>query len=103
AAMDFILTGRAVSAKVAYKLGLVDACVPKRQALTAVLHYANLKKHTAKVNRQGSKMARALDKVINLSLVRPWVGKIWYKQLNKKIKPEHYPAPYAAVDNWVEV
>jgi 3-hydroxyacyl-CoA dehydrogenase/enoyl-CoA hydratase/3-hydroxybutyryl-CoA epimerase len=103
AAMDFILTGRAVPAKVAYKLGLVDACVPKRQALTAVLHYANLKKHTLAVNRQGSKIARAIDTVINWSAVRPWIGKIFYKQLNKKIKQEHYPAPYAAVDNWVEV
>ncbi len=103
AAMDFILTGRAVSAKAAYKLGLVDASVPKRQALTAVLHYANLTKQSGTVNRQRSKMARALDKIVNLSILRPWIGKIFYKQLNKKIKQAHYPAPYAAVDNWVEV
>ena len=99
-AMELILTGRSVSAKKAFSSGMVDACVPKRHALTAVLYYANLKNPVTKPVLH--RLKKWLKKTVDIPFVRPLVGKFLYKTLNKKINIAHYPAPYAAVDNWVE-
>lgn len=99
-AMELMLTGRGVSAKKAAQLGLVDICVPKRHALTAVLHYANRTQPKAYTVQQSFKQIS--QKIIDTSFVRGLVGKLFYKKLAKKVNPLHYPAPYAMVDNWVE-
>lgn len=98
-AMELILTGRSVSAKKAYQLGLVDAAVPKRDALRAVLYYAYLKESKHSIQKRCKDV---LNDILNLSFMRVLVGKYLHNKLAKKVNPSHYPAPYAVVDNWVE-
>lgn len=91
--LDLILTGRSVSAKVAKKMGLVDAVVPKRHILTAIRHtiLTQPKEHQASL----------IENFTNHDSIRPWIGKFLNKKLAKKVNRLHYPAPYAALDHWV--
>ena len=89
AAMDLILTGRALPAKVAAKLGFVDAAVPMRHLQTAA---EQPEKHSAPW----------YDKAFSVSLIRQAVGALLRKKVMAKAMPEHYPAPFAVIDNWVK-
>jgi 3-hydroxyacyl-CoA dehydrogenase/enoyl-CoA hydratase/3-hydroxybutyryl-CoA epimerase len=93
-AMDLILSGRSVNAKTAYKMGIVDAAVPERTALEAVRFF--ILKHP-KVHR-----ATRFENLSNLNFVRPLLGKWLRKKVSEKVNPAHYPAPFAAIDHWVE-
>jgi len=92
-AMRIILTGRALSSKKAAAIGLIDAVVPKRQLEPAARYYI--------LNKPKPHSPSALEKFSNSALVRPWLSKLFYKTLSKKLNRQHYPAPYAVVDNWV--
>ncbi len=92
-AMDLILSGRTVSARAAKKMDLVDALVPVRQAVRAARNYI--------IKQPQPHQASTWQKLSNSALVRPLLAKILRKQVAKKAKPEHYPAPYAVIDNWV--
>jgi len=91
-AMGIILTGNPVSAKAAAKLGMVDACVPKRHLKRAakMMVLENPPRRTAK----------GLDKLANLPFLRPFVAKLLRKNVSKHARKEHYPAPYAVIDLW---
>ena len=39
----------------------------------------------------------------NHNLVRPILAKFLRKKVAQKARPEHYPAPFAVIDNWVQV
>lgn len=93
-AMDLILSGRTVTARAAAKLGLVDAAVPQRQLERAAREYA--------LNTPTPKKAGFLYGLLNHVWVRPLIGKLLYRKLNQKIRRDHYPAPYAIVDNWIQ-
>ncbi len=93
-AMDVILTGRNLRAKVAKKMGLIHESVPKRVLKQAALRYALNPPKPAK------KLVD-MNKLQNANIVRPLLGKIFKSQLNKKIKEKHYPAPFKVVENWV--
>lgn len=93
-ALDLILSGRQVSSKVAKKMGFVDQVVPKRHALTAVRHFIK----TAPTVRQ----ATILEAFTNSDRVRPLLGKYLHKKLTEKVNRIHYPAPFAALDLWIE-
>lgn len=93
-ALNLILAGKTVDARTAYKLGIVDAAVPERQFLRAVEFYL----HTVPKPKQCSKT----EKAIQISAVRRLIGKIMRQQIVKKVNPMHYPAPFAALDAWVE-
>lgn len=98
-AMDLILSGRTVNAKAAKKMGIVDECVPERVFKKALIHYA-----LNAPQKQGLKY-QFNQKLIHLSnhkWVRPLLAKLFYKQLNSKVKQAHYPAPFVTVANWVE-
>lgn len=94
AAMRMNLSGHPVSAKEAGQIGLADAVVPDRDLERAARYYAL--EHPAK------HQAPLLDRILANKALRPIMGKVLYKQLEKKVKRAHYPAPYAIVDNWVE-
>lgn len=92
AAMNIMLTGRALPARTAKKLGLVDECVPLRQL-----------KHAAKrfvLDAPKKKQLKWTQRILNNSLLRPLVASQMRKQVAKKAKAEHYPAPYALIDLW---
>lgn len=94
AAMDINLSGRTISARAAQKIGLVDAVVPKRQLVRAARYYA--------LTKPGVQQPSAMQKVLSSKFIRPLVAKKLYKTLDQKISREHYPAPYAIVDNWLK-
>ncbi len=92
AAMNIILTGRAISARAAKKLGLIHYAVPARHLITAA-------KSVIKKSPPKHKLVW-WAKLANHKLVRPWVKKLLVKQVSKKAQRSHYPAPYAMIDLW---
>lgn len=93
-AMDLILSGRTVAARSAKKMGIVDAAVPERHFEAALKHYA--------LNEPDPKEASVFEYLVSLDIIRPLIAKVLRKQVGKKARPSHYPAPYAVIDNWVE-
>ena len=91
-ALDFILTGRTLKARQAKKAGLIDFAVPRRHLITAARQTV-LKppKNTA---------LPWWEKIVNHSLVRPFVAKIMIKKVSARVARNHYPAPYAIIDLW---
>lgn len=92
AAMDLMLSGRALSAKAAAKVGVVDHAVPERHKLTAASQL--LKQKPARKKATGW---RAWS---NNGLLRPLVAGMMRRKLAKKARQDHYPAPYAVIDLW---
>lgn len=94
AAMDLILSGRTFSAKSAKAMGVVDDVVPIRHIKNAAISFV--------IERPSPHTAPWYDKVFILSPVRQMLAAILRKKVAAKAKPEHYPAPYAVIDNWVK-
>lgn len=92
-AMDVILSGRNLQSKAAKKLGIIHEAVPKRLLEKAAKDYAM---------NPPSQKNKSIKNWAELTPVRPLLGKLFNYQLAKKIKKEHYPAPFAVVDNWVK-
>ncbi len=92
AAMDMILSGRTVDGYKAAKLGLADRVVPERHLKTAAEQML--------VKRPELHRPTRWQELPNHPLIRPSVA--WYlrKQVAKRARPEHYPAPYAMIDVW---
>jgi len=91
-AMELMLTGRAIDARKAKKIGLVDYVVPLR----------NLKKMSViciKNNPPVQKPSLTL-RLTNSTFVRPFLKKALLKNIKKRVKKDHYPAPYAMIDLW---
>ncbi len=92
AAMDIMLTGRALPSRTAKKIGLVDEIVPLRQLKHAARCYA-----MTAPKRKGTGFVKRL---LNHSLLRPVIASQMRKQVSRKAKKEHYPAPYSLIDLW---
>jgi 3-hydroxyacyl-CoA dehydrogenase / enoyl-CoA hydratase / 3-hydroxybutyryl-CoA epimerase len=93
AALDMILTGRAVDARRARKIGLADEAVPLR-----------VLENTARMVTLDAKPPRRLrftDRLM-LGAGRSLVASQARKQVAKRARREHYPAPYAILDAWVK-
>lgn len=87
-----ILTGMPVSAHTAKKLGLVDDVVPQRQLRRAAQYFIEKKpaKHQPSIwGRLG-----------NTSLMRTLLAPILRYNVAKKVRKQHYPAPFAMIDLW---
>lgn len=91
-AMKMILTGNAVDAVTAAKLGVVDAAVLARHLIRAA-------KKTILDNPPRHK-PDLTDKIFNWPLLRPIIARFLRKNLEKHINKQHYPAPYTIVDLW---
>lgn len=91
AALDMMLTGKGIDAKRAKKMGLADDCVPPR-----VMEMAARQLLLSKQPRRPLPFVQRL-------LAGPLKGVVANgarKQVAKKARPEHYPAPYAIIDLW---
>ncbi len=92
AAMDMLLTGKALDARRAKRIGLVDQAVPLR-----------ILENTARMMTLEAPPPRKLSLVQRLMLTPPGrklVVAQAIKQVAKRARREHYPAPYAILDLW---
>ncbi|MDP2134184.1 MAG: 3-hydroxyacyl-CoA dehydrogenase NAD-binding domain-containing protein [Sulfuritalea sp.] len=93
AAMDMMLTGKNIDAKRARKMGLADECVPPRVMENA----ARMLVLSGRPPRQ--KQLPFMQKLMNGPL-KGLVASGAKKQVARRARQEHYPAPYAIIDQW---
>lgn len=93
AAMDMMLTGRALSASAARLIGLVDKVTEPALLLDAAIELAK------RGHRRPLKQ-RALAWATNTWLARQILAPILIKQVARKARKEHYPAPFALIETW---
>jgi 3-hydroxyacyl-CoA dehydrogenase / enoyl-CoA hydratase / 3-hydroxybutyryl-CoA epimerase len=94
AALDLLLTGRTIDARRAKRLGIADECVPPRIMMSA-----------ARSVVLTAPPPRRLPFPLSLTLsplARPIIAAQARKQVEKRARREHYPAPYAILDIWVK-
>ncbi|HSA68261.1 MAG TPA: 3-hydroxyacyl-CoA dehydrogenase NAD-binding domain-containing protein [Burkholderiales bacterium] len=89
-AFDLLLTGKALDAKRAKRIGLVDQAVPLR-----------ILENTARMvtlEDRGRRQPPLLQRL--MLLMRKFVVSQARRQVAKKARREHYPAPYAILELW---
>ncbi|MGY8815508.1 MAG: 3-hydroxyacyl-CoA dehydrogenase NAD-binding domain-containing protein [Gammaproteobacteria bacterium] len=91
-AMQLMLQGRTVNTRTAKKMGIVDYVVPERQFLKSAPQLI--------FKRPMPRRASRANNLLNKSPIRKLIAAYLRRQLRKKVKLEHYPAPYALVDLW---
>ncbi|WP_300456082.1 3-hydroxyacyl-CoA dehydrogenase NAD-binding domain-containing protein [Accumulibacter sp.] len=92
AALDMMLTGRTIDAQKAKRLGLADDCVPAR-----VMDNAAASLVLADRPRRRPPL---LQRLLN-GPFKGLVAASARKQLARRARAEHYPAPYAIIELWV--
>jgi len=93
AALDMLLTGRTIDARRAKKLRLADESAPLR-----------VMESTARGVLRALPPPQRLRFPLSLTLnplVRRYIAAKARKQIAKRARVEHYPAPYAVLDLWV--
>src|SRR5574343_345092 len=91
AALDMMLTGKTLDAKRAKKMGLADDCVPPRVMEMAARQLV--------LSGQPRRPLPFMQKLM-AGLLKSVVANGARKQVAKKARPQHYPAPYAIIDLW---
>jgi 3-hydroxyacyl-CoA dehydrogenase/enoyl-CoA hydratase/3-hydroxybutyryl-CoA epimerase len=92
AALEIMLKGRPFKGARAMQAGLLDELVP-RDELAARAKQLLLR-------APPKKSASFVDRILNLSAVRPILARRTALTLNHSVRREHYPAPYAILDLW---
>jgi 3-hydroxyacyl-CoA dehydrogenase/enoyl-CoA hydratase/3-hydroxybutyryl-CoA epimerase len=90
--LEMMLSGRALSAKQAKAIGLIDLMQPKRQIKRAAEQLA--------LSRPPKQKMPLLGKLLSLPGIRHLLTGYMKKQVAKKASRRHYPAPYALLDVW---
>jgi len=93
AAFDMMLTGRSLSASAARAIGLVDKVADPASLLEEAARLAL--RATQRPFRQ-----RFLGWVSNTWPARQILAPMLVKQVARKARKEHYPAPYALISSW---
>ena len=91
-ALDLMLTGRSVDGKKALRMGLVDAVTPRRHFINAAKTF--LRKPPA------PHQPAFKDAITNWPVIRGIIANQSRKQVAKRARQDHYPAPYAIIDLW---
>ncbi|QLQ24715.1 MAG: enoyl-CoA hydratase/isomerase family protein [Dechloromonas sp.] len=93
AAMDMMLTGKTIDAKRAKRMGLADDAVPPRvmERAAQMMVLSNAPRH------QLPAMQRLLS-----GPLKSVVANGARKQVARRARPQHYPAPYAIIDVWAK-
>src|SRR5690606_23217856 len=92
AAMQMMLTGKPLRTKAALATGLVDKLAAPEQL-----------KETARalaLNPPARASAPFMQKMLSLPLVRNLVAGMLRKEVARKARRDHYPAPYAIIELW---
>lgn len=92
AAMDLMLTGRNLRPRQALRAGLVDRVVPA----------ARLRSEARRLVMDPPTTHRAppAQRLLSLAPLRPMVAGKIERQVAKRVRRDHYPAPFAIVDLW---
>lgn len=93
AAFDLMLTGRALSAKAARAIGLVDRVAEPGLLIDAAVGLAL--RPVARPARQ-----RFLGWITNTWPARQLLAPVLSRQVARKARREHYPAPYSMIETW---
>ncbi len=94
AALDMMLTGRALSAREARRRGLVDELAPERHLMNAAVAFLTKSPPPRK--------ASWYQRVPAWKPLRSWVVKTMAARVRRKAHPDHYPAPWRILDLWRE-
>ncbi|MGY6517291.1 MAG: 3-hydroxyacyl-CoA dehydrogenase NAD-binding domain-containing protein [Lysobacteraceae bacterium] len=94
AAMDMMLTGRGLSAKAARGIGLVDKVVEPAVLLDSAIELAR----KGRVQRPFKQ--RFLGWATNIWPTRQVLAPVLVKQVSRKARRDHYPAPFALIETW---
>ena len=92
-ALDMMLSGKTLDAKRAKKLGLADECVPPRVMGPAARQLL--------LSGQARRPLPLMQRLLNGPL-KAVVANGARKQVARKARPAHYPAPYAIIDLWAK-
>jgi 3-hydroxyacyl-CoA dehydrogenase / enoyl-CoA hydratase / 3-hydroxybutyryl-CoA epimerase len=92
-AMDLMLTGRSLSASAAKAMGVVDKVAEPSGLLDAALGLIQ-RGHKRSFKQRFTAWAT------NTGLARKLIAPQMLKQVARKAKKEHYPAPYALIQTW---
>jgi 3-hydroxyacyl-CoA dehydrogenase/enoyl-CoA hydratase/3-hydroxybutyryl-CoA epimerase len=92
-ALDMMLTGKTIDAKRAKRLGLADEAVPPRVMEQAARQLV--------FSGQARRKLPLLQRLLN-GPFKAVVASGARKQVARKARPEHYPAPYAIIDIWAK-
>ncbi len=92
--LELMLSGRALTARAARAIGLVDAAQPARQIERAARAMA--------LSRPPKQKMPFFGRVLSLPGIRNLLAGFMKKQVAKKAPRRHYPAPYAILDVWAD-
>ena len=95
AAMPLMLTGKPITVGKAIRQRLIDRIAAADNWRQAAKELIAMQKPKAR--------APLLDRIMNLSLLRPFVKKMLLKQVRSHAREDHYPAPFAIVDLWARL
>lgn len=93
AALDMMLTGKTIDARKAKQLGLADLCVPPRLMERSAAELV--------LSGKAQRSLPFLQRLLNGPLKRI-VALQARRQLARKARHAHYPAPYAILDIWAK-
>ena len=91
-AMPMMLTGRNILPRQAKKMGLIDACVPRRQLEVTAMRMV--------LDQPAKLRPSKMQSFLQTSPLRKLLANKMRKQLASKVRQEHYPAPYALINLW---
>jgi 3-hydroxyacyl-CoA dehydrogenase/enoyl-CoA hydratase/3-hydroxybutyryl-CoA epimerase len=92
AAMELMLTGKAVRGDKALALGLIDRLVPPEQLAAAARELI--------LHPPGRRQAPWPDRLLGCMPLRPILGAVLRRQVAARARADQYPAPYAIVELW---
>jgi 3-hydroxyacyl-CoA dehydrogenase / enoyl-CoA hydratase / 3-hydroxybutyryl-CoA epimerase len=95
-ALEVILSARMLRARAARTVGLIDQVVSEHSSLRWAARKAIVQ------NRSGHRASK-LEQLTSSPGIRHTLAKIMEREVAKKARREHYPAPYALIDLWREV
>jgi len=93
-ALPLMMQGRSVSSKQAKRIGLIDAAVPLRELKRTARFFIN--------NKPAKFRPSFFHSLVNEQPFRSLFNYFAKKELKKKIKKDHYPAPFAVLNNWLK-
>jgi 3-hydroxyacyl-CoA dehydrogenase/enoyl-CoA hydratase/3-hydroxybutyryl-CoA epimerase len=91
-ALDLMLKGRPLRAARAFRVGLLDELAPPAELAARAKSLLQ--------RRPPRRVAPFVDRLLNLSALRPFVARQTAATLRRSVNREHYPAPFAILELW---